>query len=144
MTIEQAVITRLASLAAVTALVGTRIYLDRLPKDHATYPAVRVVLVDEVDSPHLRGGGGVRTARVQVDAYAEETSATDPYTAVAGVAAAIHGDEDGTALSGWAGSIGSPALEVQGCVRVDRRRAYDPDELQVVTMSQDYRITYRG
>ena len=142
MTIEQAVITRLASLAAVTALVSTRIYLDRLPKDLDTFPAVRVVLVDEIDQPHLRGGGGLRIARVQVDAYAMESSGTDPYTAVAAVADAVHGDDAGSGLSGWSGEIGSPALQVRACFRVDRRRAYDPDELQVCTMSQDYRVSY--
>jgi hypothetical protein len=142
MTVEDAVVARLASLTAVTALVGSRIYLDKLPQE-PSYPCVRVQLIDEVESYHLRGGG-LKTARIQVDACARERSGVSAYGLAATVAAAIHGNDAGSALSGWTDAIGSPAFRIFACLRVDRRRQYDPDELRVVTMSQDYQVTYRA
>ncbi len=143
MTVEDAVVARLLSLADVTALVSTRVYLDKLPQS-PTYPCVLVQQVSEPEDYHLRGGSATKTSRVQVDAFAREVSGVNPYALASAVAAAVHGDEAGGALSGWIGEVGSPALEVLGCFRVDRRRMYDPDELRVLTMSQDYQVTYRA
>ena len=142
MTIEDAVVARLAGLPAVSALVSTRVYRDKLPQD-PNYPCIRVTLVSEQLDYHLRGGG-LKTARIQVDAYARERSGVDPSALAATVADAVHGDDAGSALSGWTEAVGSPALHIQSCLRVDRRRYYDPDELRVVTMSQDYQVTYRA
>lgn len=142
MTVEEAVRARLLTLTALTALVSTRIYLDKLPQS-PTYPCVRVSLVDELSDYHLRGGEGVRRARVQVDAFAREVSGVDPYALAVTVADVIHGEDDGTGLSGWAGGIGSPAFQVFGIFRIDRRRSYDPEELRVLTMSQDYQVAFR-
>lgn len=149
MTVEDAVVARLMSLAAVTALVSAtdaahaRIYLDKLPQS-PTYPCVRVTLVSEVGEGHLRGADALKPATVQVDCYARELSGVDPYALVTAVAAAVHGDDAGSGLSGWSGEIGSPAARVRGCQRVDRRRYYDPEELRVVTMSQDYRVWFQA
>lgn len=141
MTVETIVIDRLLAISALTALVSTRVYLDKLPQQ-PTYPCVRVTLISEQEDYHLRGGG-MKTARVQVDAFAKEVSGVDPYALAAAVADAVHGDDAGSGLSGWSDAIGSPASHVQGCFRIDRRRQYDPDELRVLTMSQDYQIAYR-
>lgn len=144
MTAEEAVRTRLLAVAAVTALVSTRIYMDKLPQS-PTYPCARVTLISETGAAHLRGADAVKPARVQVDAYAREVSGVDPYALANAVAAAIHGDDDGSALSGWAGDIGgSPASHVQGCQRLERRRYYDPDELRVITVSQDYQVWFQA
>lgn len=145
MTVEEAVATRVAALAAVVALAGARIYVEKLPQA-PVYPCVRVVLVDDIDSYHQRGINGLVEARVQVDAFAQEASGADPYAEVAALAQAIDGDGLGaaaTGLSGWIGRVGSPALEMASVFRADRRRHYDPEELRVVTMSQDYIVTYR-
>lgn len=143
MTVEDAVIARLLALSAVTALVSTRVYLEKLPQS-PTYPCVRVTLVSDGTDYHLRGGTGVKRARVQVDAFAKEVSGVNPYALVETVADAVNGADDGTALSGWRGSIGSPAFEVLACQQVERRTMYDPEELRVVTMSQDFMVTYRA
>lgn len=143
MTVEEAVRARLLTLTALTTLVSTRIYLDKLPQS-PTYPCVRVTLVSDRETYHLRGGGGDCTASVQVDAYAREVSGVDPYALVSSVAAAIHGDEAGSGLSGWRGGIGSPAFELFGIFRTARRRYYDPEELRVLTMSQDYQVAFRA
>lgn len=143
MTVEEAVRARLLTLATVTALVSTRIYMDKLPAS-PTYPCVRVTLVSEISDYHLRGESGARTGRVQVDAFAREVSGVDPYALAVAVAEAIHGDGSGSALSGFVGSIGSPAFNINGMFRVDRRRQYDPEELRVLTMSQDYQVWFQA
>lgn len=143
MTAEETVRAILLTLSPLTALVGTRISLDKLPQS-PTYPCVRVTLVTEQAMYHLRGGEQKRSALVQVDAYARENSGVDPYALVAAVADAVHGDDAGSGLSGWTGPVGSPGPVVQGIFRVDRRRFYDPDELRVVTMSQDYQVHFRA
>lgn len=145
MTVEEGVRARLLMLSTLTALVSTRVYLDKLPQS-PTYPCVRVSLVDELGDYHLRGGGLSRRARVQVDVFAREVSGVDPYALAMTVADVIHGDDNGSGLSGWAGVIGgSPQdLVIYGAFRIDRRRSYDPDELRVLTMSQDYQVAFRA
>lgn len=143
MTVEEAVVARLLALSAVTALVSTRVYLDRLPQS-PTYPCVRVQLIDEQQDPHMRGAMAMRVARVQVDTFAQERSGVNPYALAQTVASAVHGDDAGSGLSGWTGEIGSPAITIHASARLDRRRSYDPDELRVVTVSQDYQVSYRA
>lgn len=142
MTVEEAIRALLVTMANLTALVSTRIYLAKLPQT-PTYPCVRVSLVSELSDYHLRGGAGIGTARVQVDNYAREVSGVDPYALAVVVADAINGDDAGSGLSGWQGGIGSPPFEVLSSLRLERRQSYDPDELRIVMMSQDYRVTFR-
>lgn len=146
MTVEEVVCARILQLGAVTALVSTRIYLDKLPQA-PTYPAVRVQLVDDLTSQHLRGPNGLCRARVQVDAYAHEDSGVDPYAQVAALAAALHGDGLGpsaSGLEGWIGELGSPPFQIVECARALRLRTYDADELKILTMSQDYLVGYHA
>lgn len=144
MTPEEIVTARLASLPLVIALVSTRVFLDKLPHD-VTMPAIVVQLVDDVREYHLRGKSRPERARVQVDAYVHELSGVDPYAQVTALADAIDGDGEGPAasgLSGWKGRVGSPPVVVHSCVRVNRLRRYDPDELNLLKMSQDYILSY--
>jgi hypothetical protein len=144
MTAEEAVWTRLLALSGVTALVSTRVSVGKLPQG-PTYPCVRVSLVSHTpDAYHLRGQAGLVEDVIQVDAFAHEASGVDPYATASDLAEAINGDGAGSGLSGWAGSIGSPACVVVSCQREARRQQYDPEELQVVGISQDYRVTYRA
>lgn len=138
---ELAVLSRLQEISAVTAIVSGRIYADKLPQK-GTYPAVLVQLVHEPTSYHLRGGLRNR-ARVQVDAYAAEGSGVDAYTQVMALADAIHGDDAGSGLSGWAGEIGSPALRVTAILRIERTRGYEPEELRLLRQRQDYWVHFR-
>lgn len=140
MTPEEVVAARLQAIGAVTAIVGDRIYMDKLPQA-GEYPAIRVQLVHEPSEYHLRGGYRDK-ARVQVDAYAVEGNGTDPYAAVSELADAIHGDDAGSGLSAWRGSIGSPPFEVTGILRIERTREYDPDELRLLRQRQDYWIFF--
>lgn len=141
MTPEQAVCDRILSLSAVTALVGTRVYQLKLPQK-GTLPAVRVQLISEPTSYHLRGGSGMYRSRVQVDAYAAEASGGDPYASATDVAAAIHGDDAGSGLSGWTEDVGGspPSMRVHTVQRVDRRVSYDAEERREVRCQQDYMV----
>lgn len=144
MTVEEAIWSRVESLPAVIALVGTRVYLQQLPQS-PTYPCVLVQLIDDPELYHLRGPKGSRRARVQVDALAQIVSGVDAQARVSQLADAIDGDglgRNASGLSGFKGQIGSPAMEIRGCFRVDRTRRYDPEELRVLTMSLDYMVTY--
>jgi hypothetical protein len=136
---EEAVAVLIQTFGDVTAIVGTRVYLDRLPQS-PTYPAVLVQLVHEPTDYHLRGGERNR-ARVQVDAYAHDSGA-DPYRTVTNLADAIHGDDAGSGLSGYQGEIGSPPFRVDSIQRIERSREYDPDELRLLRQRQDYWIFF--
>lgn len=143
MTIEEAVLSRIVNLATVTALVGTRVWLQRLPQS-PTYPCVRVTLVSDLGDQHLRGPQGEKRARVQVDAFAHETSGGNPYTGAAAVWQAIYGDgkgPDATGVFGWTGTVDDVTISL--VEDAGRRVAYDPDELRVVTVTQDFRVWYR-
>jgi hypothetical protein len=133
MTVEQAVADHLAADSGVSALVAGRIYLLRLPQD-PTYPAIRVQLISEPESSHLRGRLGQRPARVQVDAFDEESSGGDPYAGVDAITAAMD-----TALLGRA-PITIDGLELRVTRKDDRQSLYDPDELRVVRMMNEYLV----
>lgn len=141
MTPEQAVVQRLLELPAVVALVASRVYQLKLPQS-PTLPAIRVQLISEPTSYHLRGGSGMYRSRIQIDAYAAERSGADPYGAAVDVADAIHGDDAGAGLSAWQGNTGSspPSLRIHACMRVDRQVGYDAEELREVRVRQDYLV----
>lgn len=140
MTPETAVRARILALSAVTAITGQRVYVDKFPQK-PTLPAVLVQLVHEPTEYHLRGGLRFQ-ARVQVDAYVPETG--DAYTTVNTLADAIHGDDAGSGLSGWAGEIaGTPPMTITGILRIERRRGYEPEELRLLRQRQDYWVYFR-
>jgi hypothetical protein len=147
-TVEEAVAERILALAPVAAIAGTRVYQLKLPQA-PTLPAVRVQLIDETPSYHLRGRFGLSPARVQVDAFAEERSGADPYAEAAALADAICGDRvaagQPVGLSGWRGDAGgSPATLRVGFVRlVDRRPMYEHGATRMVRMQLDFTVWYR-
>jgi hypothetical protein len=113
-------------------------------EQHAQLPAIRVQLIDDLMMYHHRGGTHQGPARVQVDCWAGASSGSDPYAAALAVAEAIHGDDAGSALSGWRGDIGSPPFTVQGCFRVDRAVDWESDERREVRIRQDYQVHFRA
>lgn len=146
MTPEGAIWTRIASLSAVTAIVGARVYLDKTPQD-PTYPLVLVYAAGDHRGQQLRGPDGGGEARVSVEARAHEDSGVDTYTVMA-LFDAIEGDGAGpqaTGVFGWVGSVGSdPTIAIQNCAhRGTRDRFYDPAAQRVLRMTQDYWILYR-
>jgi hypothetical protein len=141
---EEAVVARIQQLAAVTALVSTRVYLLVLPQS-TVFPAVRVQVIDQMEMQHLRGPHGLETARVQIDAYAKVASGSNPYTTASALMEAIHGDGLGPGASGvygWTGQVGSPAFQIVNCRPVRLSKDFDAEELNVVTVSRDYLVDY--
>lgn len=148
MRIEEAVIERLLGLAAVTALVGTRVYQLQL-RQGATLPAIRVQQISEDEPLHLRGIVNAYRTRVQVDAYAAESSGANPYDVANAIADAIAGDwstgSPPNGLSGWQGTAGGspPTVKVRFAERVNRQVMYEGDELRQVRVTQDYMLHWQ-
>jgi hypothetical protein len=124
---------RLLNVAAVTALVSTRIYTQNLPQS-VTLPAVLVERVDESQASHLRGGSSLMVTRVQVSSVAATRAAAEA------VDAAIQGDRAGSALSHWAGTAGSPGTPVRWVQPFGAHEDYDPDELRQYRINRDFRV----
>ncbi len=137
MTIEAAIVELLVQDTAVDALVDGRGYQLKFPQG-PTYPALRVQLISEPIDYDLQAPTGLVQSLVQVDAAAAESDGGDPYDAVSQLGAAID-----AALSGKASTVGgSPdqTIQITAAFRVDRRVQYDPDELRVILLQQDYRV----
>lgn len=139
MTVELAVIERLAADAAVIALASGRIYEMYLPQS-PTLPAIVVQLIDEPTQHHLRGRNNAARARVQVDGYVDE-AADDP----GGQRTAL-GEAIDAALDGQTFSIGTPAeIVITGAFRVDKRNlGENKDELRLLRVMQDYIVWSRA
>jgi hypothetical protein len=65
-----AIRTVLAADVPLATKIGTRLYPVNRPQDSAL-PAVRYTVVSDGDGEHLQGGDGVRTARIQFDAFSK-------------------------------------------------------------------------
>lgn len=135
----------LERMKAVVPASAARMNMLKLPQQ-TPLPAAVVQLVDDPKDYHLRGGSGFGRARVQVDVYAGESSGADPYADAETLADAIHGDEAGSGLSGFRGVVGgSPnGLMLTGVFRVDKQATYEPDDLRLVRIRQDYFVHYRN
>ncbi len=72
--IEEALVTRLESQAGLTALVGTRMFPERLPQE-PTYPAIAVSRITS-ERPHaLEGSSGLVGAMFQFDVFGKTYAA---------------------------------------------------------------------
>jgi hypothetical protein len=124
---EEVVRTRILSLAAVTAIVGARVYMLTFPQ-RVVLPAVRVQRIIDFEPMQLRGTDGSIVARVQVDAVALTREA-----AVA-LDEAIAGDGAGSGLIGWKTSV------VQFVRSRLTREAFDPLDLNQFKVMRDYEV----
>jgi hypothetical protein len=139
-----AIRTHLLGLSDVTDLVSTRVYAMSLPQ-RPTLPAIRIQHISELEAMHMRGSGGWRRARIQVDCVSGESSGVDPYASADAVSEAAHGAGDGSGLCGFKGTIATtPPTEIGAILPVDRREDYDPEELRQVRVSRDYIAWYRS
>lgn len=142
---EEAVVARLLAIPAVTAIVGTRVWLVMLPQSPVT-PCIRVQQISQIDDgQNLRGGGGSRGwARVQVDAVTDVEAPGNAYTTGRQLTDAIHGDGRGdsaTGLLGWRGV--SAGLRVTGIFTIlDAVAEFEPDELQQLRLRRDYQVCF--
>lgn len=136
MTVEQAVRDRLLASPSVTALVAQRVYQLVLPQK-PTLPAIRVQLVDEPTTHHLRGVDGSRASLVQVDAFVAESSG---YGTCVALADAIDAALNGAQFNG----AGSPAVTVRGAFRGGRTPFHVSGELRQVRIMQDYTVVHEA
>lgn len=134
MTLDNAIRQLLLSMPPVTALVAARVYVLHLPQS-PTLPAVRVQTIDEHEPIHLRGPGNLRRARVQVDSIGKEGAAAVELDA------AVHGDGVSTGLRCFRGLVGTLLIDLID--PVDRRPAYDAEELRQYKVLRDYFAWFR-
>lgn len=142
---EEAVVARLLTLPAVTAIAGTRIWLVMLPQSPQT-PCVRVQQISRIDQGlHDRGAGGVGWARVQVDAVCQWSDGGNGYATGRALTEAIHGDGRGASASGLLGWLGEVApLRILGIFSLlDEVAEVDPDELEQIKFRRDYQVWFQ-
>jgi hypothetical protein len=127
---------RILSLAAVTALVSTKVYGGMLEQS-VVPPAVLVQRVGEVARGHLRGGNRLWITRIQVTSVAMSRSAAVTLDQ------AIYGDGAGSGLAFWIGGIGSPAVDVRLCDPAGVVEDYVAGELRQWRVLRDYLVHHR-
>lgn len=113
MGIENAIYSLLREDAALSALVGERIYPSIFPQG-VGYPAVRFMRVTGRSGYHLKGRSGLDSGRWQFDVDAM----TDD-EAIA-VKSAVE-----KRLSGFSGKAGTPPVAIRGCFKEMDRDGYD-------------------
>jgi hypothetical protein len=70
-------VTYLLTKSAITDLVGTRIFVDKLPESITTRPSVTAQRISTVHQRHLGGESGIATDRIQVDVWGATSATTD-------------------------------------------------------------------
>lgn len=145
MTVAEAIVARLKVTAAVTALVGTRIYTLEFPQSFQA-PAIRVQRISELQPTHLRGGVTVYRSRVQIDSVGRKESGYDHYGAARSVDEAVRGVGDGTGLIGFSGTVttGAGSLIILGIIPDSVREFLAADELNEVRISRDVMVSHKG
>lgn len=128
--------TRLQAVAAVTTLVGTKIYAGALPQN-APAPAILLRNIDRVTESHLRGMGGLMMARVQV-----HQAGTTREQALA-VASAVEGDGAGSALSFFSGTVSGTRVALVQPGSVDEEQFHAGEILQWEIV-KDYEVHYHA
>jgi hypothetical protein len=138
--IEVAIIERLASTPAVTALVpATRMYSGSrdggLPQ-RPTMPAIVVSKIDKLSPLTLDGGAaGPNTLRAQVDCW------DDDHDGVRALAAAVNGNDSQSsrgALHGFSGPSGGERVLLLE-LAIERATELEPDT-KLFRVSADYRV----
>jgi hypothetical protein len=127
---------RIMSIAAVKALVSSRVYSE-VAVQSVALPAVLVQRVSEQGSGHLRGGNNLWMTRLQV------TSVAATRAAAVALDLAIYGDNAGSGLAFWHGGLGSPAVEVRLVEPVGTTEEYLAAELKQYRVARDYRMQHR-
>lgn len=130
------VIGRLEAVAAVTALVSTRIYQGLLPQN-PTLPAICVQRISENEFMHMRGSSSIFRTRVQIDSVSH---ATDAVAGAQAVDAAVHGNGSSSSLVGWRGTVAG--VEIESVLPAGVREDYDPEELRQYRVMRDVFVTW--
>lgn len=116
MSIETAFFSYLTSKAAITSLVGTRIY-PLLAPDTPTYPHITYTVFGEGHDHSLEGATGLVDLTMQVDVWSK-TPATRTL-----ITEALR-----NALDGFSGDMGTENLSIRSCLLSDRAHFFDRDD----------------
>lgn len=114
---------------------ASRIYQLKLPQT-PTLPALRIQLIANPKTYHLRGPQGLERARVQVDVYGAETVRPDPYGAVGAIADVIDAVMGGVVFT-------VSGVRVTGAFRIDRRALFE-DAIKAIRIQQDFRLVAKA
>ena len=114
----------------VSGLVGgVRVHHARLPQDQVA-PSVVYLKVSETGDYHLRGDSGLGQARIQFDAWAQDSDAATE------LANAVY-----DRLTGGRAVIGDESLDMRGAFLANGRDDYD-DVTKLYRSSRDFIIWY--
>ncbi len=134
MSLMTAVVSHLLSDAALTALIGARLYPERLPESTSenpnTMPLVTYQLIDDPIVTTYDNKSIYRT-RVQVDAWGGS------YKSAQAVADALF-----AALHGRRGVMGDQSVFIGNVFRISRKDASDPN-VKLFRVSQDFLFAHR-
>ena len=138
---EEALISKLNANAALTALVGSSIYIAALPQTHdlgAQGPALTYVVPAKPRGHVLVGADGTATARIQLDAWSYSEAACKA------ILEAIRTNIDGDSLSNvW----GDGSVIIMSCIQqddIDLDEAPEAGTDQVLYHSvSEYSVKYR-
>lgn len=132
MSLESDLFDYLQTQAAVTALVGTRVYQNVLPQGK-DYPAVIYQRISTEHAQHTLGAGGLATARMQFDCWALDAAAAQQV-----------GEALRAALQGFRGEMGD--TNIRHCSLENTEGGYDPpadsSDVAAHRVSQDFVIAY--
>lgn len=125
--------TYLQSKAAITAVVGTRVYPMRSPQGSSNYPCISYQTISSRSTYSHSGDNQLRFERVQINCFARTAKAAKDLAELVRLS-----------LSGYAGLMGSTA--VQSCfLENERDIAYesaDTEAQDVLCVQVDYMIAY--
>jgi hypothetical protein len=122
MRLTEAVYARLAAHSGVVALVGDRVYPDKLPQP-PTFPAIAYTRVSQRGRFTDDGPCGPDAARIQIDCYASDRDGSH-----------VLGDAVADALNGWGEG------NVQKSERGEEQDLIDP-QVGTVNEADAYRVS---
>jgi len=130
---------KLIGTTAVAAILGTRVYPDRLPQG-ATLPAAIYYLISGTDETSLAGTIGLAHARIQVDAWASTRLAANSLaTAIRDAICAA------TVSRGTWDTVGVEACTpAGGGERYDTQDKGDGSDEPYYLTHRDYLVSYQG
>lgn len=132
MGIETAFFSYVTSKAALTALVGTRVYASVAPSS-VIYPYVTFRIISDVPEHDMSGAVGLTEVILQVDAWAREVAERQSISETLRLI-----------LDGFVGLMGTENLDIRYCMLENRNSFEEPDKqgknLPVHRASLDFSI----
>jgi len=112
MTIETAFFSYISNEAAITSLVGTRIYASVAPSS-VTYPYITFQVISNSPEHYMQGASAITSVNLQVDAWARLVAEQQA------ISSALR-----NALDGYRALMGTEQLDVRKCF-LDNRNTFE-------------------